>query len=322
MGPDNWGIGTLGLQLRARLAEEVRDFAPDVAHVHGLLPAGLLALGLSLPTVVTAHGSETYALPWRRSGLERLARAVVGRAQRLAAVSSFVGDHLCRLGARDVAIIPNGADDALFFPRDRPAARRSLGLNATGPVVLFVGHQEREKGMVEFVDALRELAPLGVSALFAGKGSMNEWVRAQLQQADVEATFLGSIEHDRLALAYGAADVLALPSYREGLPTVICEAMNAGRAVVATRVGGIPEIVEDGCTGLLIPAQDASALAAALREVVTNHALRSSMEAAAYERGRRTLTWNANAAAYEALYRSIQKRVPAPLGREDSLVVP
>ncbi|HET9031234.1 MAG TPA: glycosyltransferase, partial [Candidatus Aquilonibacter sp.] len=310
MGPASFGIGTLGLQLRAQLASIERSVRPDVVHVHGLLPAGALALATERPLVVTAHGSETYDLPWRRSGLEELARAVVRRADRIAAVSLFVASHLERLGARDVAIVPNGADEDLFRPLDRRASREALGIDTDRPLVLFVGHQERDKGVVELMEALRQLRSLNAGVVFAGKGSLRPWLERELREAGIPAWFLGPLDHERLALAYGACTVFTLPSYREGLPTVICEAMNAGRAVVATSVGGIPEQVHDGVTGRLVAPGDAGALAAALRDVLTSDDERVAMERAARESALERFTWRANARAYEALYAAAEKKIP------------
>lgn len=322
MGPSNWGIGTLGAQLRARLQAEIDDFAPDVVHAHGLLPSGAVALATSLPIVVTGHGSETYALPWQRESLTRLARTVLVRSAAVAAVSEFVASHLRRLGARAVQIVPNGADDQLFIPRDRAQACRDLGLDPDRRYVLFVGHLLPDKGVLELVEALRALKPLGIGALFAGTGVLAASLAQSLAEAGVDATFLGPLPHERLAVAYAACTVFTLPSYREGLPTVICEAMNAARAVVATRVGGIPEIVRDGVTGRLVDPKDAAALAAALRDVIENSDVREQMEHAALADARDRLTWSANAAAYERIYASVIERVPAPIRREDSLVVP
>ncbi len=309
MGPSNWGIGTLGEQLRGRLHEEIADFRPDVVHVHGLLPAGVLALATgNVPLVLTGHGSESYSLPWTRNSLQALAQRIISRAAAVCAVSDFVGRHLRRLGAPDVDVIPNGADERIFFPQDRTRAREILNLDPQRPLVLFVGHLEREKGVTELVEALKSLRDLEAGALFAGKGALQSWAERELEAAGVYARFLGTLDHHHLAQAYAAADVFALPSYREGLPTVICEAMNAGRAVVASDVGGIPEIVESGVTGYLAPPRDARALAERVRAVLCDPERREEMERAAHARARTALTWAANARRYDAIYHRVATR--------------
>lgn len=310
MGPASWGIGTLRQQLRARFGEEVERFAPDVVHVHGLLPSGVLALDVSTPVVLTSHGSETYALPWQRKGLERLARAIVARANAAVGVSRFVAEHLERLGAREVSVVPNGADERLFFPRERKQARRLLGMDLEVPIVLFVGHATEEKGGRELVHALRSMADIKPLALFAGKGDLLPWIERELSGAGIAHRFLGSLAHEELASLYAAADVVTLPSYREGLPTVLCEAMNSGRAVVATAVGGIPEIVEDGVTGYVVPPRDSDALAARLRAVIADETTKAQMERAAHAFARTALTWSVNASRYDDIYRRVTSRQP------------
>jgi glycosyltransferase involved in cell wall biosynthesis len=104
-----------------------------------------------------------------------------------------------------------------------------------------------------------------------------------------------------------AGDVFCLPSLSEGLPTVVCEAMACGRAVVATAVDGTPEIVDDGATGLLVPPRDATSLATALERLLGDDALRLRLEDEALTRARRTYTWAANARAHVDLYEAISR---------------
>lgn len=314
MGPRNWGIGTLGAQLHGSLETEIAEFGAELVHVEGILPAGALAIGCSLPVVLTAHGSDAYALPWQRKGLTRLAREVVGSAAACAAVSEFVGSHVRRLGARDVSIVYNGADATLFAPSDRAAARRRLGMGDARRRVLFAGHIVVEKGMRDLIDAAERMRDLDVEWLFAGTGPLRDEVERRLRAADIACHFFGSVAQDRLAELFASADAFTLPSHREGLPTVICEAMNAGRAVVATRVGGVAEIVRDGETGYVVERGDAAALADRLRRVIVDDALRERFERNASEFARAHLTWQRNAAAYDTIYRNVLKRndpVPA-----------
>jgi glycosyltransferase involved in cell wall biosynthesis len=102
---------------------------------------------------------------------------------------------------------------------------------------------------------------------------------------------------------FGAADVVTLPSYNEGLPNVVCEAMLSGRAVVATTVGGIPEIVQHGCTGLLAGAGDVTGLHAALAQVAAAPEERARMEQLALEFAKDKLTWRVSARRYDEVLR-------------------
>jgi teichuronic acid biosynthesis glycosyltransferase TuaC len=305
LGPGSRGIGTFPLQLHARIASEVRRFEPDVVHVHGLLPAGMMGLCSRVPFVLTAHGSETYRLPYARPALRALASRVVRCAAACAAVSDFCAGHLRAFGAAAPSVIFNGADDRTFYPRDRGEARLQLSLDPHRPVVAFAAHMTPAKGTDEMLDAAIRLRDLRPQFIFAGDGSQAPLLRQTLAERGIDAKFPGWVDHATLATVLAACDVLVLPSHAEGLPTLLCEAMNAGRAVVATPVGGIPEIVADGETGYLVPVGDAQTLAARMRTVLCDATLRERFERRAAAFAHERLTWRANARAYDALYHRI-----------------
>jgi glycosyltransferase involved in cell wall biosynthesis len=113
---------------------------------------------------------------------------------------------------------------------------------------------------------------------------------------------VGKIPHDDVGWWMAAGDLFVLPSLSEGLPTVVCEAMNCGRPVVATAVDGTPEIVRDGQTGLLIPPGDPEALATAMARVLDDAGLAERMGAEALRIGQEQYTWAANARRMVAIY--------------------
>ncbi len=305
LGPRNWGVGTLGTQLRAAVGSEIARFDPQIAHVHTIVPAGPLLLGQRVPFVLTAHGTDAYDVPWRRAGLEKAARRVLASAASVVGVSEFVATFLRRLGRPDATVVFNGADESLFAPRPRAEARHRLNLPSDRAIIAFAGHLQPHKGPADLVEAatrLRETRPLLV---FAGSGEMREQLEARLQQAGISSRFFGAVDHATLSDIYAACDVFALPSYREGLPTVICEAMLAGRSVVATRVGGIPEIVADGETGFVIDSGDVGALADRLRRILGDGALRTRLQDNAQRFAATHLTWRVNAAAYDRIYANV-----------------
>jgi glycosyltransferase involved in cell wall biosynthesis len=307
MGPKNFGLGSVGFQLRQAIAREVMSFAPEVVQVHGLVPAGVLALEASVPYVLTGHGSETYRTPFVREKLRSIAEVIVARAAACVGVSQFVADRLHALGAEHPRVIFNGADDRVFFPRNREAARAELHLDPLRPTVLYVGDLVPAKGMAELQEAAIALRDLRPQFLFAGSGGQMNALRESLQRANVSAHFYGTVSHAALAPMFAAADVVALPSHAEGLPVALCEAMCAGRAIVATRVGGIPEIVRDGVSGYTVEAKDTAALVDRLRRILVDAALRDSFENAGLAFAQEHLTWKANALAYDELYRSVTR---------------
>lgn len=308
VGPAHYGIGSINLQLRLAIAREIAAFAPEVVQVHGLIPAGVMAIDSPVPYILTGHGTETYRAPFVRENLRKVAEHVVAGAAACVGVSGFVADRLRILGATDPQVIFNGADDDVFFPRDRATARADLGLDPDAPVVMYAGHLIAQKGMDELQAAAIALRDLRAQFIFAGSGVMAEELQQTLAAAHVRAFFPGLVRQEALAAMYAAADVVALPSYAEGLPLFLCEAMNSGRAIVATRVGGIPEIVADGETGYLIEPRDSRALTARLRMILTNAALRDQFERAALNFAKTHLTWRINARQYDSLYRRVLAR--------------
>jgi teichuronic acid biosynthesis glycosyltransferase TuaC len=302
------GLSAVAAQVSGRIRAEIARHRAQIVHVHGLLPTARCALNLDVPTVVTAHGTDAYQTPWRRDDLRRDAQRAIQSATATVAVSGFVASRLYALGARDPRVIWNGADADVFAPANREAARDALALSHERKVIVYAGRLHRDKGIFELaaaLDRLRENSPL---LYVAGDGPDRAEFERRLRAGRIEVRFVGLLAQRDLAVAFAAADVITLPSHREGLPAVVCEAMLAGRAVVATPVGGIPEILRDGETGRLIPVNDIEALAAALGDVLGNAWLRDALGRAAAQFAATHLTWSRNALLNSALYEEIARQ--------------
>jgi glycosyltransferase involved in cell wall biosynthesis len=293
-------------QVGHALARIARRFAPDIVHAHFLIPSGQVAVRLPFPTVVTAHGSDAYDWAWRRPGLRRAATEAIRRSSKLVAVSDFIRRRVAALSSEchDVTVIHNGADDRIFKPADRFEARRRLKLPDDRFVIAFAGRPTHAKGAYDLLEAAARLRHLRPTILLAGPVPSAE-LRAAIERLNVDVVELGLLSHPDLAQAISAGDVFCLPSYNEGLPASICEAMLAARPVIATPVGGIPEIVKNGETGYLVPTGDPGALARRLHDVATDPALGAQLGANAYAFGRARLTWRVNASHHDLLYRQL-----------------
>jgi len=226
--------------------------------------ASIVARELGLPFVAKAHGTDANVIA-RWPSVRGLVRQTLRRARVAIGVSRPMLDTLVKLGAPSgrVTLVPNGVDHALFQPGDRAAARRALGLPAGGSIVLYVGRLEPAKGLHELARAFEAIekaaSPGDVRLVLVGDGSMRKSLEAKRS-----ALLVGAVPAPEVAKYLAAADVLALPSHAEGTPNVVLEALAAGRPVVATRVGGIPDIVEEGVTGFLVPPKNTAALKQAL----------------------------------------------------------
>lgn len=255
------------------IAAPLRAFAPDLVLSYWLYPdaygAMLAARQAEVPLVVGARGSD---LRVRDAISRRLTRPVLHAARRLLVVSEDLG----RVAERDygahpdrIRAIPNGCDASIFHPADRAEARRALDLPADAEVVTYVGRLVPEKGLRELLaatGALRASRPR-LQLVLVGEGPMHAELAALAAAGELPVRFAGTRPPVEVARWMCASDLVTLPSYSEGHPNVLVEALACGRPVVATPVGGIPEVV-DAASGVLVPARDPAALAEGLREAL------------------------------------------------------
>jgi glycosyltransferase involved in cell wall biosynthesis len=301
----------------ARAVGRVHERWPfDVIHAHMVVPDGWAAarLGatLGVPVVATAHRADVLDVPARgEADRERVGEAV-GMVDQLCAVSRLVGDAAAALGTprRPVIVVPNGADTETCRPWPRAQMRQEFGLPAEGRTITYVGQLVPRKGLDTLIDAVARLAgrPGGAPLVAAaGSGPQRQELEARARRLGVadRVRFVGRVDHDRVGRFMAAGDLFVLPSLSEGLPTVVCEAMNCGLPVVATAVDGTPEIVRDGQTGLLVPPSDPGALADALAAILDDPDRARRMGEEALRVGRAEYTWDANAATMEGIYRGL-----------------
>ncbi len=259
------------LYLASALPHRARLKSADVVFGTWAYPdacaAVLLARSLGRPSVVKVHGSDLNVIAKRPSARAVLSR-VLPLADALVSVSGPLSEELVALGVprERIHLVGNGVDDTVFRLQDRAEARRELGVPEGRSVVFFVGRLEPAKGIDELMTAWDTVAKELPSAtlVLAGDGvsraKVDAWARAHGEAVRV----LGAQPLKAIARWHGASDLFTLPSWREGTPNAVLEALASGRPVVATRVGGIPDVLRDPEAGALVPAKDAPALAAAL----------------------------------------------------------
>ncbi len=264
-------------QLGARL----RSVGADILHAHTAHAVGLGALAtLRGRTALVATRRVDFAL-----GGGAGTRWKYGRVEGLIAISSAVRDVLVASGiAPDrITVVRSGVDLTRIITPAPRAVLDSLGVRAGVPLAVMVAALVPHKAPVTFVRAIAAAAGAGaeLQALLVGDGPLAAEVRAERESLHLEGVLhLAGQRSDADALI-AACDVFVLSSREEGLGTVLLDAMLCGKPVAATAAGGIPDVVEDGTTGRLVPPGDAAALGAAIADLCRDGARRAAMGAAA-----------------------------------------
>lgn len=296
----------------AHLARYRREHGPfDIVHAHST-KAGILVR--SLPRRAGTRVAYTpHCIYTMNPDLGRVSRTIargvetslIGRTDALVAVSPDEGDHVLQLGMAPgrVHVVPNGIEPIVG---DRAAARAALGLPQDALVVGFVGRLCHQKDPALLVEAFARLAPgrPGLCLAMVGTGPLEEEVRARAAGLGTAVHWLG---HRTPQQAMPAFDLLALPSRYEGLPYVLLEALAAGLPIVATEVGGVRLVVEDGVNGHVVPAGDPAALARALERFVDDPEHRVAAATSARERAPR-FSVDEMVSRTETLYRTLLGR--------------
>ncbi|MDW8244489.1 MAG: glycosyltransferase [Thermogemmata sp.] len=295
------------------LTERLRRWQAQVLFCHGYkanLLGRLAARRLGIPAVAVARGWTWES--WRVRLYEWLDRRHLACMDHVVCVSHSQAERVrrwCGVPAHRISVIYNSARPEAFATVDRQTARERLmqlvpAHSRWSHLVVGAGRLSPEKGFSVLIEAAARLQRSGANSigwLIFGEGRLRSVLEAQIDRYGLrDCVFLPGFRHDLDQLLPGA-DLVVVPSYTEGMPNVALEASAAGVAVVATAVGGTPEVVIDGQTGYLVPAGDVLALASRIRELLDNPALRSRLGSMGRLRMDQQFSFNAQAAAYQAL---------------------
>ena len=297
--------GRAYLKENRQLVELCRNRNVTIVHTHGYrsdIVGGLAGRKAGVPIVTTVHGFTGGSL--KNRGLEALQRlafrafdavAVVSRPQYNQLRDSGISDH--RLHLVPNALAPQSA------PLDRSSARHALGLPEHSIIIGWVGRLSHEKGVDVFIDALRILDDPRVCAAVFGDGPVR--ASEELRTLSIRGSqfrWLGAIPD--AARYFAAFDLFVMSSRAEGLPMVLLEAMAAGVPIVTTRVGGIPDLLSPS-EGMLVPPDDPSSLAAAIRAAIVDPAAAATRAQAAQRRQRADFSVGPWSERYESIYRDL-----------------
>jgi len=296
-----------------RLVRLLRRLRPDVVHSRNwgafdAVPAARLA---GVRAVIHGeHGREAADPEGRDGRRNRVRRLLAPLVSQWVTVSDDLRRWLVeRVGipAARVVTIHNGVDTTRFVEGDRERAREALGLPPASPVVGTVGRLDPVKDHLGLVDAFRRIRARRPDAVLviAGDGPLRDALRRAVTAAGLGAAVRLLGERADVPRVLAALDVFVLPSLAEGISNTVLEAMACGLPVVATRVGGNPELVEDGVTGRLVAARQPAALSAAVLEYLDDPVLARLHGKAGRQRAVAEFSLERMATRYLALYRRV-----------------
>jgi len=254
-----------------QLLPYIRDFEPNLIVGIFLYPEGYAALriarNLGVPVVAESIGSDINRVGDPISA--RFTRTVLREADFVITKSADSRNKAIAMGASPVSTraLPNGCDTAIFRTQNRLLAREKLKIDPSAETVVYIGRTDIRKGLRELVEAAAALhrARPRLHTYMVGEGPDRSLIANHIQQhhAFDYIHLMPRCSFDEVAVWMSAANLVALPSYMEGCPNVVLEALACGRPVVATRVGGIPEILSEQFGRLVVP-RDSAALSEAI----------------------------------------------------------
>jgi glycosyltransferase involved in cell wall biosynthesis len=308
--------GYLVSQYRAVIEASV-DFKPDVVHGHWAIPTGpalvAAARRLHVPAVITMHGGDVYVneaegydFPTRWY-VRPILKWTLRNASALTAISDDCIEHALRAGApRDhIRLIMNGADLRRFSPLPQGEAPRPFG-----PKMIFACRQLFPRKGIRFLisaaAALRSRHP-ELQLVIAGDGFERPELEKQAAELGIGAVtkFLGWTANADLPQYFRACAVSVIPSLEEGFGIPAAEAMGCEVPVIASDAGGLPEVVENDVTGLVVPKGDVAALTSAIDKLLSDQALCKRMGKAGRERALARFDWSRSAEKFVELYESL-----------------
>lgn len=292
-------------------------------HANGFL-SGLVCLAASaltgVPYVITIQSADftIYHEEVRLNFIVRLQSYLERLMYRRAAVCHAVSNDLCRhyrnQGIEKCVMIPNGVETELFMPitnaSEKRAIRRRYHIPENAFAVVNVSRLESKNGVAELIDAVGLLIKEGknVVLVLVGDGSERDELARHVREKGIEkrVLFLGEISHNEVGPIVASADAFARTPRSEGFGIVFLEAMSAGVPVVGTNVGGIPDFLKDGETGLLCEVENQESIASALRRLVDDESLRTRLVEASSRLVQEKYDWDVIAERfYEEVYSKV-----------------
>ena len=264
-----------------------RKFNFDIIHAHRVFPEGFAAVLLARiykkPAIVTIHGSDINFAA-KNPIIKKMVTFTLKKASKIIVVSKTLKKLILELRAPEekIEVLLNAVDTNKFKPQNKEDARNKLSLDLNKKIILFVGNLVDVKNPLFLIEACHRLKERGVDnfvLVMIGDGYLKNKIKNKITEYCLEKLIflIGLQSHEKIPLWMSAADFLVLPSKNEGMPTVVLEAMACALPVIATEVGGIPEIIKDYNNGILIPSDDIEKLEKGMSRLINDEKLREEI---------------------------------------------
>lgn len=282
------------------LIYQCKKIKPDIIHAHWVIPQGFIAILvgklLNIPVVITAHGGDAFSL---NSGvLSRLKRLTLRHSQAWTSNTPATAQAFGKTSSIPTPnIIPMGVDIELF----QSGSKEKLANTETRNIILFVGRLVEKKGVKYLIEAYSKLPKKNQqeSILWIiGEGDEREALESQAEKSGIKnIKFWGQVQNNKLPDFYAAASIFVAPSIidskgdTEGQGVILLEAMASGTPIISTNVGGIPEVISEGKTGLLVQANSSAELSDAITHLLNNKKQAKELTSNALDSVKKDYAW-------------------------------
>ncbi len=254
------------------ISQMIKNYNFEILDFHWVYPdafAGLRwAREFGKKIVVTIRGNESICY-FEKSLRKRMVIKTLKAVDHIIAVSNDMKEKVVQeygVERKKVTVIPNGIDPKKFFQTNKLDAQKQCGLELGSKYILALSRLSPEKGLDSLIKAFLEVSRQDTTLLIVGDGPLKNKLEEMVRDLGISkrVLFFGAVPHEETVKWYNAADVFCLPSLWEGCPNVVIESLASGTPVVASNVGGIPDLIPNDSYGILVPAGDPVSLARAL----------------------------------------------------------
>jgi teichuronic acid biosynthesis glycosyltransferase TuaC len=300
-----------------RIPNILSEFQPNIFHSYNVTPEGYAGLLIShkykWKHICGLRGSDINLYPFQNRLNLKLTQEVLRKSDQILSVSHALKKKALAIAEpmAEIKVVYNGCDLSMFFRKETSGflIRKTLGIPENSKCIIYVGHLKMRKGIFDLIEILKRLSKKNypIYLIIIGDGGDRKSMEREIGQSSLKERILlmGSLTQEVISDFLSAADLFVLPTYQEGLPNVLLEAMACQLPIVTSRVGGIPEIVSDGINGLLVEPGEIEGFCQAIELLLKDEILRSKMGKEGLKTIQKQFLWQKSAEELGNIYKNI-----------------